>query len=260
MSPPLREVTAREIMNIIRSQGSQASFGSILVEAKRLGTLAWHRTLRRYLDILVQGGVLEEGKRNVGSVNPQQLYNLTKDQPTVFSGPKILELHGLNWDTPLRGLYPITTDLTGLLKSKPVEVSGRHLLAASREDSLAHEIRRDADRTTGTLELVTALAATQTLDLPYLLRRSDELEIGKTARRLFQKLIETFTGISLDGDGRILLATRKRFLQILRQYSKQKALDLLQTPGKGARGVKMVESLTSAHIFIAAGKQLGITG
>jgi hypothetical protein len=247
-------------MNIIRSQRGHASFSTILVEAQRRGTLAWHRTLRRYLDLLVQGGVLTEKKRDVGSVNPQQLYSPTEKKPTVYSGPKVLELHGLNWDTPLRGLYPVSTDIVGLLRSKPLVLSGRHRLAASKEDSLAYEIRRDADKTTGTMELVTALAATQTLDLPYLVRRSDELEVGKTVRLLFQKLIQTFSGIFRDADGKIFLATRERFLQILRQYSKQKALSLLETPGRGAHGIKMVESLTSEHILNATGKQLGITG
>lgn len=247
-------------MNIISSQGGQASFSTILVEAQRRGALAWHRTLRRYLDLLVQGGVLAEKRRDVGSVNPQQLYSLTRRKPTVYSGPKILELHGLNWDTPLRGLYPVTTDLVGLLRSKPAMLPGRQRLAASKEDSLAHEVRRDADKTTGTLELVSALAATQTLDLAYLLRRSDELEVGETVRRLFQKLIQTFTGIHKDADGKILLATRERFLQILRQYAKQKALSLLETPGRGSRGIEMVNALTAAHILNAAGKQLGITG
>jgi hypothetical protein len=203
---------------------------------------------------------LAEKKRDVGSVNPQQLYSPTGKKPIVYSGPKVLELHGLNWDVPLRGVYPVNTDLVGLLKSKPLLLSGRHRLADSREDSLAHEVRRDADKTTGTLELVTAVAATQTLDLPYLLRRSDELEIGRTVRLLFQKLIQTFTGIPQDADGKILLATRERFLQILRQYSKQKALSLLETPGRGTRGIKIIASLTPAHILNAAGKQLGIMG
>jgi hypothetical protein len=247
-------------MNIIRSQGDQTSFGTILVEAQRQGTLAWHRTLRRYLDLLVRGGVLTEKKRDVGSVNPQQLYSTTQQKPTVYAGLKVLELYGLNWDTPLRSLYPVSTDLVGLLRSKSVTLSGRRVLAASKEDSLAHEVRRDADKTTGTLELVSALVATRTLDLPYLLRRSDQLEIGKTVRLLFQKLIQTFSGIFQDSDGKIFLATRERFLQILRQYSKQKVLSLLETPGTGAHGIKMVESLTSEHILNAAGKQLGITG
>jgi len=260
LSPPLRETTAQEIMTIIDSQGSQASFSTILVEAQRRGALAWHRTLRRYLDLLVQGGVLTETKRDVGSVNPQQLYRNTQQKPTVYAGLKILQLYGLNWDTPLRGLYPVGTDLVGLLRSKSVTLSNRQVLAASKEDTLAHEVRRDADKTTGTLELVSALAATQTLDLPYLLRRSDELEIGRTVRLLLQKLIQTFDQISRDADGKIFLATRERFLQILRQYSKQKALSLLEAQGRGARGIKIVEALTSEHILNAAGKQMGITG
>ncbi len=247
-------------MTIIDSQGSQASFTTILVEAQRRGALAWHRTLRRYLDLLVQGGVLTEKKRDVGSVNPQQLYSNTQQKPTVYAGLKVLEFYGLNWDTPLESLYPVTTDLVGLLRSKSVTLSRRQVLAASKEDSLAHEVRRDADKTTGTLELVSALAATQTLDLPYLLRRSDELGIGRTVRMLFQKLIQTFSGILQDADGKIFLATRERFLQILRQYSKQKAVSLLDSPGRGERGIKIVESLTSEHILNAAGKQLGITG
>lgn len=260
MSPPLREATAQEIVNIIDSQGRRASFSAIMVEAKRRGALAWHMTLRRYLDLLVQGGVIVEEKRDVGSVNPQQLYRLTHDRPTVYAGPKILEFHGLNWDTSPRDVYPITTDLVGLMRSKPAIIRARPLLAASKEDSIAHEIRREADRTTGTLELVTAMAATQNLDLAYLLRRSDELEVGKTVRRLLQRLIQIFTGIPQDGDGRIVLASRERFLQLLRQYSKQKALDLLDTPGKGSRGIRSVNNLAQAQILNATGKQLGITG
>jgi hypothetical protein len=247
-------------MTIIDSQGGQASFSTILVEAQRRGALAWHRTLRRYLDLLVQGGVIAEKKRDVGSVNLQQLYRITHRKPTVYAGLKILELYGLNWDTPLRSLYPVATDLVGLLRSKSVTLESRQVLAASKEDSLAQEVRRDADKTTGTLELVSALAATQTLDLPYLLRRSDELRIGRTVRLLFQKLIQTFSEVLPDVDGKIFLATRERFLKILRQYSKQKALSLLETPGRGVHGIKIVESLTSEHILNAAGKQLGITG
>jgi hypothetical protein len=261
LSPPLRETTAQEILDIIRSRRGDASFNTILAEAQAKRTLTWHRTLRRYLDILVQGRVLSEKRRDVGSVNLQQIYRITGAKPQVQLGPKILQLHGLNWDTPQRELYTAQTDMTGLLRAKPATLNDQEILAGSREDNLATEIYRDAEESTGTIELVVAIIATQTIDLPYFLRRTDEFGVGRAARLLYKKLIKTFTGTAPpDADGKIFLATRERFLQIMRQYSQRRFLSLLETPSKGPKGARRVESLTPANILNLAGKQLGITG
>jgi hypothetical protein len=222
--------------------------------------LAWHRTLRRYLDLLVQAGCLKVKEREVGSVNRQQLYSIKQRRPILWAGPVILQIHGLNWDVPDDDLYPFTTDLAALTRARQVKLGNKQLLAAGREDCLAQEIRRDDQKKTGTIELVVAIIATHHIDLHYFFKRSDELMIGQAARLLLVRLSEIFTGPALETDARTFLACRERFLKILRAYSKEKSLEQSETSGKGRRGLALVKTLTPLQIVKAAGKQLGLTG
>src|SRR5438876_6047915 len=83
--------------------------------------------------------------------------------------------------------------------------------------------KRDDQKETGTIELVVAILATHHIDLHYFFKRSDELEIGKAARLLLERLAEIFTGPALETDARTFLVCRERFLKILRTYSKEKS-------------------------------------
>jgi hypothetical protein len=260
LSPPLRDHIIKELLETISNLSPQASFNRILAEASRRGTLAWHRTLRRYLNLLVQAGCLKVARRKVGSVHLQQLYSIRETRPRLWTGPAILKIHGLNWDIPDNDIYSFTTDLAAITRAKQVKLSGKELLAAGREDCLAQEIKRDDQTKTGTIELVVAIIATHHLDLHYFFKRSDELTIGQAARLLLVRLSEIFTGPALETDARTFLACRERFLKILRTYSREKSLESSMASGKGRLGLAIVKALTPDQIVKAAGKQLGLIG
>ncbi len=261
MAPSLREETADQLVHIVRRLGSQASFGRILLEANSRGVLSWHRTLRRYLDLLVLGGVLKVREEDVGSVNPRQTYTFQRGKPSVWSGLGVLSLHGLNWETTGMDIYSVTTDISGLLRSKLNKLDGKSVLTAALEDAVVHELKEDLERkNTGRTELVAALLATKTVDLPYLLRRADERKIGQATRLLIRKLTDTFTSLPGEAEGRTFLQTRNRFLRILRLYSARGHLKLIDRPGKGRVGIKTVRSLSPSQLVSAAGKQLGVQG
>ena len=107
MFPPLKESTAQFLVYAVKRLGAEASFGRILLEVNREGVLAWHRTLRRYLDLLVQGPVLRVEKRNVGSVNPQQLYTVRNKQAIVWTGSRVLKEFGLRRDVEDSDMYAV---------------------------------------------------------------------------------------------------------------------------------------------------------
>jgi len=253
---PLRAETARSIVEKIRALGVQASFGRIMLELASSGDVKWHRTLRRYLDLLVQGGVLERRLRDVGSVNPQQLYRVVSERPRVLVGLAALAFHGLNWDVPKDEVREVSTDIEGLVRSQPFD----SVLAASLEDCLVHELKRDAEKGTGGVELVVALLSTRRLDVPYLLRRADELLVGKAVRRLFEDLIRVTSAYRTEEGARVFLAVRERFLGIARQYAKMGFLRLMETPGKGDLGLDLVKGLTGGQVIRLAAKQLGEIG
>jgi hypothetical protein len=260
LPPLLRESTAAELVRIIKNSRKPVSFGQILVQANLQGVLSWHRTLRRYLDLLVQSDLLKVEEKDVGSVHPQQLYTIQHVKTRLWTGLEALALHGLNWDTPGSDLFPVLTDLAALVRSRPVTRTSMTRLITGLEDSLAYELLRDLARESGGTELVTGLLATRPVDLAYLLRRSDLLGIGDSTRQLMSRIIETYLSIPQDVDGRVFLQTRERFLKLQHLYSTRGTLRLLETPGRGRRGINVVKGLSPAQIVSASGKQLGVIG
>ncbi len=262
MAPRLQVSIGEQLLVIIDFLGEDnASFGRILSEARQRGVLAWDRTLRRYLDLLVEGKVLTMKLRDVGSVNLQQIYAATGKKPVVASGLRVLQVYGLNWDVPSNDFYTVTTDLTGLVKSRSVKIGRKQILAASREDALAYELKRNIESDNTFAELVAGVIATQRLDLAYFVKRSDELGVGTLARTLFQRLERLFDKPSDELDGRLFLPARERFLKILRAYSKEKALDLIEkkTPHKEMTNLARMMP-TDPQLLQAIGKQLGVNG
>ncbi len=260
MPPLLRESTAAELVRIIEDSKKPVSFGQILVQANLQGVLSWHRTLRRYLDLLVQSRLLKVEERDVGSVYPQQLYTIQHVKARLWTGLEALALHGLNWDTPSSDLYPVLTDLAALVRSRPLARKLMTRLITGLEDSLAYELQRDLARQSGGTELVAGLLATRPVDLAYLLRRSDLLGIGWSTRQLMNRIVDTYLSIPQDVDGRIFLQTRERFLKLQHLYATRGSLRLLETPGRGRLGISLVKGLSPAQIVSASGKQLGVTG
>ncbi len=230
------------------------------MEANRQGLMSWHRTLRRYLDLLVQGSVLGFEEKDVGSVNPQQLYTLQQARPRLWTGLTALAQHGLNWDVPDKDLYTVPTDLAALVRSKPLNTPGKTILVTGLEDGLAHELKRDFTQQIGSAELVAGMLATHPVDLAYLLRRADLIGIGQSTRRLVMKVIDTYSSIPEDVDGRVFLQVRNRFLKLRHLYSTRGTLKLLDTQGRGRLGTTVVEDLSPSRIVSTGGKQLGVAG
>jgi hypothetical protein len=260
LSPPLRESTAEGLVQIVQHSKTPVSFSQILVKASVQGVLSWHRTLRRYLDLLVQGHVLKVREKDVGSVNLQQLYTFQQSNAKLWTGLQALALHGLSWDVPSDDLYPVLTDIAALVRSNPSSTMEKIRLITGLEDGIAYELKRDMARGTGGTELVAALLATRPVDIAYLVRRSDPLGIGASTRRLFEKISDTYASIPADVDGRIFLQTRERFLKIQHSYTTRGFTRLLKPQRPRVQGTRVVDALTPANIVYAAGKQMGVTG
>ena len=260
MGPPLKQDTALHIIRIVDRLGSRASFRNILLEANSEGVVAWHRTLRRYLDLLVDARILNLRERDVGSVRPQQLYTKVNSLAHLWTGLAVFKLHGLNWEVPDADLYKVRTDLEAMVRARPYTISGRGKLIAGLEDSLIYEVKKDAAERRGTTELVASILATRTVDLPYMLRRADLQQTGQTIRQLFKKITGTFTALPGDTEGRVFLETRTVFLKILREYNSKGLPKLVEARGRGRLGMAIVEGLSPAQIVSAAGKQLGVSG
>ena len=263
MPPRLNENTAKQIVQIVKRLGRRASFGNILLEARTESVLSWDRTLRRYLDLLILGGVLSLKEKDVGSVYPQQLYTVQATAPHAYAGLSALRHHGLNMDVSDRNLDLTETDFSGLMRSR-VEIVGkdRKLLIVGLEDALIHEFLRDVQHGSGTAELVAAMLVYRPADIPYLLHRADVIGIGQTIRLMINRLIEIFTiqKPSPGMDGRIFLFARERFLKTLRMYSSKGVLRLLDERGKGKLGIELVNELQPEQIVAVVGKQLGVAG
>jgi hypothetical protein len=247
---------AREVTAITKRLGRNASFRNILKESARAGILTRHETLRRYLDLLVDGGVLGRRTRDVGSVNPQQIYFMKSKTPQVSIGLTVLRTHGLNWDVPETDMHIVKTDFEGLVRAKIVDTG----LIASLEDAILHEFCVDIAKNIGTMSFVVAIISTRKLDLPYLLRRADEHRAGKAFRLLFNRILDIVSANKTNLPALIFLTVRSNFLRIVRQYTQSGFWKLVEEKGVGELGVNVVKTLTEYDVVMAAGKQLGVEG
>jgi len=253
---PLDALKARRLAHIVASLGKKASFRSILRESARENVIRENETLRRYLDLLVLSGALRMRTRDVGSVYPQQLYSVASDRPRVSVGLACLRRHGLNWEIPEKELQVIQTDFEGLVRSKVID----SVLTASLEDCLIQAFHDDSKRNTGAISLVAAIISTRKLDLPYLLRRADEMHIGAALRLLFTRILDIASSKEVKVTASVFLPVRAQFLKIARQYAQTGFWKLVEESEVGELGVEIVENLTDEEIVIAAGKQIGVTG
>jgi hypothetical protein len=268
----LREEAAAAIVIVVRRLGARASFRKIMLECRRAGVIKWHRTLRKYLDLLILGGVLEMRVRNVGSVFPMELYKVKSSRAKIQVGLSVLVLHGLNWDLDQADTVWVESDLRALVRATPVKPSSssrsvassssssRLVLAGCLEDCVAYEFKRDAIEDRGTTELLAAIIGSKRLDLPYLFERADRIGVGQSLRSLFQRLSDVFLASESETEGRPFLASREIFLKLARQYASMRIEDILNEKAKGSMGLGLVANLTDAAIVNATAKQLGVTG
>jgi hypothetical protein len=247
---------AEELVGIVEALGDAASFRNILREAARVGVFKEHKTLRRYLTLLVKGKVLRMRTRDVGSVNLQQLYTMNSRKPEVWVGLAVFRRYGLNWEIPEAEMRPVLTDFDGLARSRVLD----KILMASLEDCLIQELHRDVSRKSGTISFVIAIISTRVLDLPYLLRRADEMHLGTTLRLLFNRILDVVSSRETEVAALVFIAVRAHFLKIARQYSHSGLWKLVEERGVGHLGLRTVSNLSEHEIIMAAGKQLGVTG
>jgi len=256
----LRQETAETIVDVVNNAAPHASFSTILLECRRRGATKWDRTLRKYLDLLVQGEILRKKTRDVGSVFPMELYRVKSKRARIQIGLSVLIHHGLNWEIEKPDIVSVYSDISALVRAKSVRLSSKIILAGCLEDCLAYELKRDARAKRGTSELLVPILATRELDLPYLFERADRIGVGRTIRVLFRRISKTFFSPGGISDGRAFLATRDAFLRIMRQYSRSGEAKLLDDEGKGSDGIENVRGLSETVIVNLAAKQLGVVG
>jgi len=256
MRPALDPRKAEAVTGIVEALRDAGSFRNIMREATRIGVLKRHETLRRYLDLLVIGKVLRVRTRDVGSVNLQQLYTVSSKSPRVWVGLAALRRHGLNWEIPETEMRKVQTDFEGLARAKAIDT----VLIASLEDCLIQELYRDAKRETSAVSFVIAMMSTRTLDLPYLLRRGDQMRVGKAVRLLFNRILEMVSSKETEVAASVFMTVRAQFLKIARQYTQAGFWKLVDEKGVGDLGLRIVRDLTEYDVIMTAGKQLGVTG
>ena len=253
----LDAVKAEQVARVVKKLGSSASFRNVWKEVARAGILKHNVTLRIYLDLLVRSGVLSVRKQDVGSVYAKEIYTARSAKPKVCTGLSVLQKHGLNWDAPESEIHIISIDFSGVVRSKPFD--GR--LMACLEDCLVNEAYVDATKQTGTFSLVAAMVSTKRLDLPYLLKRADEMRMGATFRTLFARVLEVTSANVTGLQASLFLMVRQRFLQITRQYVRSGFWKLVTNEkGVGVVGLKVVRGFSDEDLVLAAAKQLGATG
>jgi hypothetical protein len=253
----LDPVKAERVARVVKKLGHRASFRNIWREVARAGILTHNKTLRTYLDLLVESSVLAVRKEDVGSVYLKETYLVESVKPKVYVGLGILQKHGLNWDVPEMDIRIVLTDFSGLVRSRPFDQG----LMASLEDCLVNEAYTDAKKETGAFSLVAAIVSTRKLDLPYLLKRADEMRLGRAFRRLFSRMLEITSSNMTDLDTSVFLAVRARFLGITRQYLRSGFWKLVDgEKGVGVIGLKIVRGLSESDLILAAAKQLGVMG
>jgi hypothetical protein len=256
MPTALSATRAKELTRLVQDLGGSASFRNILREAARAGILRKHETLRRYLDLLVAGRVLKMYTRDVGSVYPQQLYRVLSKKPKVLVGLAVLRVYGLSWSVPDSVNRVVSTDFEGLVRSKTFDAA----LVASLEDCLIHELSLALREKEIGISLPVAMISTTGLDLPYLLRRADEMRVGRTVRLLLNRLLEIVSKAETEIDAYIFMAVRAQFLRMVRKYTRSGHWRLVDESGVGAAGIDIIKNLTEHDLVLAAGKQLGVTG
>jgi len=264
----LREETAAIIVAIVKRLGRHASFRKVLLECRRREVVKWNVTLRKYLDLLTLGGVLEKHHKNVGSVFPMELYRVKSHRARIQVGLSVLMLHGLNWELDSSDVAWVQSDLRALVRSTPVEnvlsssaaSASRLILAGCLEDCMAYELKHDAIEGKGTLELVAAIIGSRRLDLPYLFARADRIGVGQTMRALYRRVCDVFFSSKVETEGRAFLASREVFLKLARQYASMGIEEILNERGSGSIGLNLVKGLTDTAIVTITAKQLGLTG
>ena len=133
-------------------------------------------------------------------------------------------------------------------------------LMASLEDCLVQELHADSKKSTGATSFVIAMLATRILDLPYLLKRADQIHVGKAIRLAFTRVLDITSSKETDAPASLFLAVRNQFLKIARRYTQSGFWKLIEKKGVGNIGLPLITSLNEHDVILVAAKQLGVSG
>lgn len=181
--------TLRNVVEAVnRLTGQEPTFGDILGRLKSGGTLSNHRSLRKYLDLLVAARVLRLESRPAASPNvrPRQVYSLTGRGPYVKVGEGAMSFHGLNWETDPPALSDSEVDLEGVARATLESGTLYGSLEDTVVDALARAKGAEAEAVAATYSA--ALLATKRFDEGYLMRRARVRGVEEVAKELLDEI------------------------------------------------------------------------
>jgi hypothetical protein len=244
----------------LENEGKEPTFNTILGELSAKRILEFHRSLRKYLDLLVLAKVLSVTHKETTQPNirEKQVYHTVakgNQQPIVEAGEKALLIHGLNWDIPSPMSVSAKTDLRGLALAK---VSGNKVYA-SLEDAIVQSLKvlpkLHPARSSEIIVFVTALLATSKIDFDYLLSRSKEEGMEKKILGILLKIDKTLASANPNvEDIRTLYELRNRYY-----HTRKQLLKSIQRTQANTAHIR-TDIVSSNEVIEYAGKQLGIRG
>ncbi|MDH2899781.1 MAG: hypothetical protein PXY39_02305 [archaeon] len=256
-------IVISEILLTVRAlehKGKEPTFNGILEGLAEKRILAFHRSFRKYLDLLVLSKVLTVDYQRTAQQNirQKQVYHTIakKDEPVIEAGEKALLFHGLNWDIPSPMSLYVKTDMAALSRSGLSE--GK--VYAGLEDALIYSLRfllkRRPSRSSELIVFATALLATQKIDYSYLINRASQ----EGVERLILGILFAIDWTLSSPNPRVediptLYELRNRYANRRRSFLKKiKGID----PKIIARIPK--EIVSPSEVVEYAGKQLGLRG
>jgi hypothetical protein len=172
----------------LRNEGTEPTFNAILGYLSSRNILSNHRSLRVYLDAMINSEMLTLHKEPARqpNVRPKQVYSLKSDGPFVEAGERAMLFHGLNWTVPSKSSIKLKTDIEGLTRARLVHGT----VYASLEDTIVETLakNKNSERQFLTLNFCAALLATKKFDRDYLIQRAKERNVRETVERLLEEI------------------------------------------------------------------------
>lgn len=238
------------------NEGKEPTFNTILQELSAGRILEFHRSLRKYLDLMVYAKLLtvRHERTTQPNIREKQVYHIAAHRPIVEAGEKALLFHGLNWDLPSPMSVSARTDLQGLA----LATISDHIIYASLEDAIVQSLKvlpkRYPSRAPELIVFATALLATQKVDFQYLLGRAKEEGIMKEIFGILLEIDATLASAQPDvEDIRTLYELRNNYYHLRKPLLK--ALESFQVKTNRRQHI-----VSANEVVEYAGKQLGIKG
>ena len=237
----------------------EPTFNTILNELSTKGVLAFHRSLRKYLDLLVYAKLLKlkYEKTAQPNIREKQVYHTADNRASIEAGEKALLLHGLNWDIPSPKSLIVKTDLQALA----LATISQGKVYASLEDSVVQSLKvlakRYPERASELIMFAAALLATQKVNFNYLLKRAREEEIEKEIigilREIDGALSSPYPNVE---DILTLYKLRSRY-----SHQRRQLLKSIKETRQSTDGDYLSRDVLSPNQVVEyAGKQLGLRG